>query len=171
MNKRSLFLPHFLMVEHGERGLDIISLAAAVADEIYFQLFPDRFAAAAAFGIFNDAHVHVKAAEKELVVYDVLHNMVFFLLAEVKLRVPKAHVGKVILERGSNVFLSFYVVAFRLADEVCVKKIADIRPDSLVVGVDAAADECFCEFIGVGEGAHRRRENIYERGESVNRTL
>lgn len=36
------------------------------------------------YGMLNNSHVHIKAPHEQLIAYDVLHNMIFFLPAEIE---------------------------------------------------------------------------------------
>ena len=67
-------------------ALDIISSAAQICDEIDLELFSLRSAVGFQIG-FHHADVHGKPAQFQLVIDDVLHDVVVFLLTERKPRI------------------------------------------------------------------------------------
>lgn len=84
MNQRLLFLLHFITIRNGKRRLNIIPLVPAVADEIDLQLFAHSFAAFITFGTLHNTHIYIKTSYQQLIVNDIFHNMIFFLLPGVQ---------------------------------------------------------------------------------------
>ncbi len=97
--------------------MNIISLIATVADKIHLQPPAHYFSILIALGMFHNADIHIKTSNQQFVVYNVLHNMVFFLLSEVKLSIAQSHIREVIFEGGSDIFFSLNVISFGFADK------------------------------------------------------
>ena len=64
--------------------------------------------------VFHNAHINVEITILQLVVNDVLHDVVFLLLAEIQPCIAKSHIAEIVFERRANVFSALDIIALRL---------------------------------------------------------
>ncbi len=69
-----------------------------------------RLSIVIAFGMVHTANIHIKSSNQQLIVNNVFHNMVFFLLSEVKLGIAQPHIREVMFKGGSNIPFSLNVI-------------------------------------------------------------
>ena len=81
--ERCRFLPPFFLVWNRKGTLDVCAARAVVDDEIDFPLPFGPFASCAG-RFFDESHVNGMPASGQFVVDDVLHQVRFFVLAEVQ---------------------------------------------------------------------------------------
>ena len=105
------FLRPFCFIGQGICRLDIISGSAKIANEINFQLLADYLAILISLSNRNNSYIDIVTTHTELIVNYILHGMGLFELTEVNPGIAKPKIGKVILSRSFDIFLSSYIVS------------------------------------------------------------
>ena len=93
-----MLLIHLFLVGDCKGELDIIPTIALIANKVYLQPFPYNLSFLIPFSVFHNANIYIKTTNKQFVVNDVLHDVVFFLLSEVQLCITQPYICKIILK-------------------------------------------------------------------------
>ena len=81
----------------------------------------------------HDPHVNAEATGYELVVEDVLHDVILFLLTEVKACIAKTDIGIVVFERCADVGTPFDIVSLGFAEKVGVDEVIEVLIDGVAL--------------------------------------
>ena len=112
--QRVSFLQALLFIGNGKRRLHIIFLAAFTCNKVYFEPGADALSGFVPVILFHNAHINVEITILQLVVNDVLHDVVFLLLAEIQPCISKSNIAEIVFERRANVFSALDIIALRL---------------------------------------------------------
>lgn len=79
-----------------EGRLYVVALASLIGYEVDFILFSDRFAVFVGRSVLHNADVDLKSTYSQLIIDYVLHDVAFFLLAEIEHGIAYADIGEII---------------------------------------------------------------------------
>ena len=148
------FLCSLFLVRHGQGRLDIIPAAPLVCHKVDLQLRTLALFLFVLVTVLHHAHIHVELTAQQLIINNVLHNVVFFLLAEIQSGISQAHIAEIILQRRTDIFSALHIIAVCLVDHKSVHEELQIPADSLIADVDLPlAAEGSGNFPRVGQGA------------------
>ena len=94
-----MLLVHLFLIRNCEGRLDVVSSATTVTDKIDLKPFADHFSFFIFFCMFDNAYIYTKSSDEKLVINDIFHDMIFFLLSKIQLCIAKTYVGEIILKR------------------------------------------------------------------------
>ena len=83
-HQRTLLLLHLGLIRNRVSRLDIITLGTFIEDKVDFQLFTDAVALLIGVILYDDAHIHIEAADFQLIQNDVFHDVGFFQVPEIQ---------------------------------------------------------------------------------------
>ena len=70
-------------VRHGKSRLDIVPVASLIHHEINLVLLADAFPINFSLNIYH-ADIYIITSRSQLIIENILHNMIFFLLTEIQ---------------------------------------------------------------------------------------
>ena len=120
---------NFSIGVQGIRRLNISPFAASRGYEIDLPCDLGALPLSVFLCTIDDADIHFAAADMELVIQDVLHDMRHLLLTETGASIAQTNIITVILIGIVEIVLAFYVIATAFLEQVGVQEMANIGRD------------------------------------------
>jgi len=117
IKQKSRFLSFLCISGHHERRLNIIALASLICNEINLILFAESFAILVSSTMFNLSHIDLKSSNFKLIIDNVFHYMVFFLLPEVKIYLLIV----IVYSKKNNIYA--IILEYNIRDNFCMSQI------------------------------------------------
>ena len=75
-------------------------------------------------------HIHLASTSAQLIIYDIFHDMGFFLLSQSQNGIPQSQIAEIIFGKTSDVLFALHIIPNRLLNDESILHIADIFIDS-----------------------------------------
>ena len=118
-------------VRHLKRRLYVIALAGLIHHKVYFQMDSLLLAVWSPLTYFDLPDVHLISPYAKLIVDNVFHNVVLFLLTEIDECIADARVFEIVLRQSADVFTPLDVISLGPVDDKGLLQISEVVVYSL----------------------------------------
>ena len=105
--------------------LDIVTLTTSVGNKINLYLLT-----VIAFTKLYYSDIYTISSYKQLIIYYILHKVSFLNLSKIQPGIPKAYIGKIILERSRDIPFAFHIITTGTTNKKSILKIVKVTLNS-----------------------------------------